>query len=38
MRIASISKSITMAAAAELIDQGKLNLDKNVREYVAVRI
>lgn len=36
MRIASISKAMTMAAAAELIDQGKLDLDKSVREYLTV--
>lgn len=36
MRIASISKSITMAIAAELIDAGKLDLDRHVSEYVAM--
>ncbi|XP_015928621.1 serine beta-lactamase-like protein LACTB, mitochondrial [Parasteatoda tepidariorum] len=34
MRIASISKSITMAAVAKLIEQGKLDLDKPIQEYV----
>ena len=36
MRIASISKAITMAAVAELIDQGKLDLDKSVGDYLSV--
>lgn len=34
MRIASISKSITMAAVAKLWEQGKLDMDKPVQEYV----
>ncbi|GBO02177.1 Serine beta-lactamase-like protein LACTB, mitochondrial, partial [Araneus ventricosus] len=34
MRIASISKSITMAAVAKLWEQGKLDVDKPVQEYV----
>ncbi|GIY58024.1 serine beta-lactamase-like protein LACTB, mitochondrial [Caerostris darwini] len=34
MRIASISKSITMTAVAKLWEQGKLDLDKPVQEYV----
>ncbi|GFR21852.1 serine beta-lactamase-like protein LACTB, mitochondrial [Trichonephila clavata] len=34
MRIASISKSITMAAVAKLWEQGKLDLDKPVQEYI----
>ncbi|GFU57407.1 serine beta-lactamase-like protein LACTB, mitochondrial [Nephila pilipes] len=34
MRIASISKSITMAAVAKLWEHGKLDLDKPVQEYV----
>ncbi|GFV34880.1 serine beta-lactamase-like protein LACTB, mitochondrial [Trichonephila clavipes] len=34
MRIASISKSITMAAVAKLWEQGKLDLDKPIQEYV----
>ena len=34
MRIASISKPITMAAAAKLMDQGKLDIDKPVQHYV----
>lgn len=34
MRIASISKSITMAAVAKLWEQGKLDLDKPVQHYV----
>jgi len=34
MRIASISKSITMAVLARLWQEGKIDLDKNVSEYV----
>ncbi|XP_023243128.1 serine beta-lactamase-like protein LACTB, mitochondrial isoform X5 [Centruroides sculpturatus] len=34
MRIASISKSITMIAVAKLWEEGKLDLDKPVQEYV----
>ncbi|KAG8197639.1 hypothetical protein JTE90_001569 [Oedothorax gibbosus] len=34
MRIASISKSITMAAVAKLWEQGKLDLNKPVQDYV----
>ena len=34
MRIASISKSITMAVLAKLWEEGKLDLDKNISEYV----
>ncbi|XP_054721385.1 serine beta-lactamase-like protein LACTB, mitochondrial [Uloborus diversus] len=34
MRIASISKSITMAAVAKLWEDGKLDLDKPIQEYV----
>ena len=34
MRIASISKSITMAVLARLWQEGKLDIDKNVSEYV----
>lgn len=34
MRIASISKSLTMAAVAKLIEAGKIDLDKPVIEYV----
>lgn len=34
MRIASVSKSITMAAVAKLWEEGKLDLDKPVQEYV----
>ena len=33
-RIASISKSITMAAVAKLWEEGKLDLDKPVQHYV----
>ena len=36
MRIASISKSITMAAVAREMDNGSLNIDKRVQEYVPV--
>ncbi|XP_059083023.1 serine beta-lactamase-like protein LACTB, mitochondrial [Tigriopus californicus] len=34
MRIASISKSLTMAAVAKLVEKGKIDLDKPVIEYV----
>ncbi len=34
MRIASISKAITMTAVGRLIEEGKLDLDKPVTEYV----
>ena len=34
MRIASISKSITMAVLAKLWGEGKIDLDKNVSDYV----
>ncbi|CAG0921231.1 unnamed protein product [Notodromas monacha] len=34
MRIASISKSMTMAMAAKLMEEGKLDLDKPVQDYV----
>ena len=34
MRIASISKPVTMAAVARLVDQGKLDLHKPVTHYV----
>ena len=34
MRIASISKPITMAVAAKLWEQGKLDLDKPIQHYV----
>ena len=34
MRIASISKSITMTAVAKLWQEGSLSLDKPVQEYV----
>lgn len=34
MRIASISKSITMTAVAKLWQDGKLDLDKSIQEYV----
>ena len=33
MRIASISKPITMAAVGKLVELGKLDLDKDVTEY-----
>ena len=33
-RIASISKSFTMVAVARLIEEGKLDIDKVVQEYV----
>ena len=34
MRIASISKSLTITAAARLLETGQLDLDRNVRDYV----
>jgi len=34
MRIASISKPMTMVAIAQLWEQGKLDLDKPVQHYV----
>merc|ERR1719367_2610089 len=34
MRIASISKSITMAALGKLIDEGRVELDKSVSDLV----
>lgn len=34
LRIASISKSMTMAVVAKLWQEGKLSLDKDIREYV----
>lgn len=34
MRIASISKPLTMVAIAQLWEQGKLDLDKPVQHYV----
>ncbi|XP_059087702.1 serine beta-lactamase-like protein LACTB, mitochondrial [Tigriopus californicus] len=34
MRIASISKSLTMTAVAKLVEEGKIDLDKPVIEYV----
>ena len=34
MRIASISKSITMAVLAKLWEEGKIDLDKNISDYV----
>lgn len=34
MRIASISKSITMLLVAKLVEDGKLDLDKPVRNYL----
>jgi serine beta-lactamase-like protein LACTB len=34
MRIASISKSMTMAVVAKLLEDGKLDLDKPVQYYV----
>ena len=35
MRIASISKALTMAAVAKLMENGRLDLDRPVSEYVA---
>ena len=34
MRIASISKTITMAVLAKLWQDGKVDLDKDITEYV----
>jgi serine beta-lactamase-like protein LACTB len=34
MRVASISKCLTAAAAAKLVESGKLDLDRPVRDYV----
>ena len=34
MRIASISKPITMAALAKLYEEGRVDLDENVSKYV----
>lgn len=34
MRIASISKPLAMTAAAKLVQEGKLDLDKPIRDYV----
>ena len=34
MRIASISKTITMAVLARLWQEGRLDLDKSIQEYV----
>ena len=34
MRIASISKSLAMAAVAKLVEEGKIDLDKPISEYV----
>ena len=34
MRIASISKSITMAALGKLMDEGRVELDKSVSDLV----
>jgi len=34
MRIASISKTITMAVLAKLWQEGKVDLDKDISEYV----
>jgi len=36
MRIASISKSITMAVLARLVEEGKVDLDSSVSKYVGV--
>ena len=35
MRIASISKSITAATVGRLIEQGKLDVNKPITEYVS---
>ena len=35
MRIASISKSITMLLVAKLIEEGKLDLDKSIHDYLT---
>ncbi|CAI5449300.1 unnamed protein product [Caenorhabditis angaria] len=34
MRIASISKPITSTIAAKLVESGKLDLDKDIHEYL----
>lgn len=34
LRIASISKSITMTAVAKLWEEGKIDLDKPIQDYV----
>ena len=34
MRIASISKSITMAAVAKLYQEGSIDFDKHIQEYI----
>ena len=36
MRIASISKSLTMVGVAKLFQQDKLCLDKPIQEYVSL--
>lgn len=35
MRIASISKSLTMVGVAKLLQENKLSLDKPIQEYVS---
>ncbi len=35
MRIASISKSMTMAVVAKLVQEGSIFLDKPVQDYVT---
>ncbi|XP_015795320.1 serine beta-lactamase-like protein LACTB, mitochondrial [Tetranychus urticae] len=35
MRIASLSKPLTMLGVAKLVEEGKLDLDKNIYEYVG---
>ncbi len=35
-RVASISKSFTMVLAAKLMEEGKLDIDKDVRDYVPI--
>ena len=35
MRIASISKPITCAVAAKLLENGQLDLDKSVNQFVG---
>ena len=34
LRVASISKSFSMVLAAKLMEEGKLDIDKDVRDYV----